>query len=227
MRDLRDIRNKRFQRRRRHQRHYLLLLLVVVVIVVIIIFAVSKIKKKTSMSNLTPGNIYTQENKVSSPQEGKEKSKAEESKEDTAVNPESFTFYKVLNSKEGEIVPLTEGIPKPGKKEDSEIKTPMDEKMSEIKKDMDKNIELGVKKEGVYTVQVAAFSNESKANEVISRLKLQGYAPYLIKESRGEDDKRGRLYKVRVGRFPSVVDAQEVARVLNKNGYETYVIKAE
>ncbi len=225
LREFRGIRNKRFQRRRSSSKRRLFSVLIGIVIIGTgVMFVVSKVKTKSSQTELTPGKIYTQEGREDIPQGENGTSADKGPEEETTISPESFTFYKVLNSKEGDIVPLSGDMAKPAKKEEREIKIPADEKISEIEKEIDKNLEKNLRRDNVYAVQVAALSNESAANEVMFRLKLQGYAPYLIK---GDDKKGERLYKVRVGRFSSIVDAQEVARVLKKDGYDTYVIKAE
>lgn len=228
LRELRSIRDQRFKRRHNSlRRRFLFALVVSAAIGIGIILIVPKVKTKPSTTELSPGKIYTkgdQQKLEDIPPKGIGKSDLKEPEKEAPADPESFTFYKVLNSKEGDIVPLTGDIPKPVKEDEGEIKPPQHEEISEIEKEMDKNIEKRVKRDDVYAVQVAALSNESTANGIVSRLKLQGYAPYLIKE---EDKKGGRLYKIRVGRFPSIVDAQEVAKVLKKDGYATYVIKGE
>lgn len=227
MRELRNIRDKRYQRTHRGRGRRLLFIVIAAAVAGIgILLIVSKVKTRLpNAGDLTPGKIYTKE--YQQKEEGVSPKNAEMpategSKEGDLVDPESFTFYKVLN-KEEDLVPL-ENMQKPVKKESHEIKTPRDEKMSRLEKEMEKNIGENAPKNEIYTVQVVALGNESAVNEVISKLKAQGYAPYIIKD---DEQREKRLYKIRVGKFLSIVDAQEVAKVLKKDGYDTYVIKTE
>lgn len=228
MRELRNIRDKKRYKRRHPAKGWRLLFIIIAAAVAGtgILLTVSKVKTPLpNAGDLTPGKIYTKESKqkeTEAPFRNAETPATEGSKGGDPAAPESFTFYKVLN-KEEDIVPL-ENMQKPVKKESHEIKTPRDEKMSRIEKEMGKNIRGNTLKNEIYTVQVAALGNESAVNEVISKLKSQGYAPYVFKE---DEQRERRLYKIRVGKFLSIVDAQEVAKVLKKDGYDTFVIKTE
>ncbi len=227
MRELRNIRDKRYKRRHPARGRRLWFIIIAAAIAGTgILLTVSKVKTPLpNAGDLTPGKIYTKESKqeeAEASSRNAETLETEGSKAGDPATPESFTFYNVLN-KEEDIVPL-ENMQKPVKKENHEIKTPRDEKMSRIEKEMEKNIGGNTLKNEIYTVQVAAFGNESAANEVMSKLKSQGYAPYVFKE---DVQKAKRLYKIRVGKFLSIVDAQEVAKVLKKDGYDTFVIKTE
>lgn len=228
MRELRSLRDKRFKKRRKGLGRWSLLFLILVVAAGAGVFLiVSKEEEKTPPTDLMSGRIYMKgrqqgtENAV--PPKGK-KTETERPKEETPVNLESFTFYKVLNSREGEVVPLTGDAPKSEKGKEDEIRNPQQEKILQIEKEIEKGLEKKARRDEVYTVQVAALSSETKATGVVSKLKSEGYESYLLKE---DVQKGTRLYKVRVGRFVSMVDAQEVAKLLKRNGYETYVIKAE
>lgn len=225
---MRSMRDKRFKKRRKGLGRWALLFLILVVVAGTSLFWIlSKEEKTPPPADLTSGQIYMkgrqQGTEDAVPPKGK-KAETERPKEETPVNPESFTFYKVLNSKEGEIVPLTGDVPKSEKGKEDEIRNPQQEKILQMEKEIDKGLEKKVRKDEVYTVQVAALSSEPKATGVVSKLKTEGYESYLVKE---DVQKGARLYKVRVGRFVSMVDAQGVAKLLKRNGYETYVIKAE
>jgi len=228
VRELRNLRDKRFKKRRKSSGWRSLLFLILVVVAGAGLFwTLSKEEKKPLPTDLTSGRIYMkgqqQGTEGAAPAERKG-AEAEQPKIEAPVNPESFTFYKVLNSKEGEIVPLTGDVPKSEKGKEDEIRDPQQEKILQMEKEIGRGLEKKARKDEIYTVQVAAFSSESKATGVMSKLKSEGYESYLLKE----DVRKGpRLYKVRVGRFVSMVDAQEVAKLLKRNGYETFVIKSE
>lgn len=228
MRELRNIRDKKRYKRRHPARGRRLWFIIIAAAVAGTGTLLTVSKVKTPLPNagdLAPGKIYTKESKQNETEvssRNAETPATEGSKAGAPAAPESFTFYKVLNKKE-DIVPL-ENMQKPVKKESHEIKTPRDEKMSQIEKEVERNIEKNTPRNEIYTVQVAALSSESAATEVIYKLKSQGYAPYVFKE---DEQKTKRLYKIRVGKFLSIVDAQEVAKVLKKDGYDTFVIKTE
>lgn len=208
MRELKNIKGSRFNKRRSgfNARH-LLALAIGTVVIAAIVLTVSKVKTKTLSSDMTPGKIYLKEY---------------QQKQKETPDSESFTFYKSLDGKEGQIVPLSGNVSATEKKTEGDAKPPQPEKILQIEEKIDKNIENMVKKENIYTVQIAALSNEPTANEVISKIKQLGYSPYLVRE----DDNNGKkLIKVRVGRFSSIVDAQSIANVLKQGGYDTYVIK--
>lgn len=219
MREIRNIRDKKFGTVGSSiKRRILFLLIIGAVAGAAAIFTLTKVKTKPTPVDLTSGNIYMDEDQQAS---GEAASQNDETGE-TAPSHESFTFYKALKSKEGEIVPLTGDARTTDKKTGSEIKDPQQDKLQRMIEGLDKDLEKRVKIDDFYTVQVAALSNESKANEVMFKLKVDGYTPHLIKE---DNEKGRRLYKVRVGRFVSIVDAQDLAKRLKKNGYDTYVIK--
>lgn len=207
MRELKNIKGSRFNKRRSgFNAGYLLALAIGIVVIAAIVLTVAKVKPKTLSTELTPGKIYLKEY---------------QQKQKEAPDSESFTFYKSLEGKEGQIVPLSGNIPMTERKAETDAKPPQPDKILQIEEKIDKNIENMVKKENIYTVQVAALSSESTINEVVSKLKQLGYSPYLIRE----DDNNGKkLIKVRIGRFSSIVDAQAIANVLKQGGYDTYVI---
>ena len=190
-------------------------MIVSVVAGIVVMFILTKEETRKPATDLASGKIYMQE---------RQQKRKDIPQVPPPSNPESFTFYKILNSKKDDIVPLNIDNSKIEKKEEHDIKDPQQEKMQQIEKEMERDIEKRGKKDDVYTVQVAALTNESTANEVISRLKLYGYESYLIKV---EEQKGRSLYKVRVGTFVSIVDAQDVAKLLKRVGFDTYVVKAD
>ncbi|MDD5434767.1 MAG: SPOR domain-containing protein [Nitrospira sp.] len=216
-------------------------LIACIVLVIAAALTVSKIRTGKISSDLTPGKIYLKEfhqrHKEPVKSEGSENKPADgdvnKDGKDDPGSSDSFTFYKSLNGKEGRIIPLSVNVPKTdkNKKEDAEAKPPQPEKILQPEKmlqieekidKIDKNIEKIVKKENYYTVQIAAYSSEETANDIITKLKKIGHSPYLVRES---DVNGKKLIKVRVGRFSSAVDAQSVAKALKQGGYDTYVIK--
>lgn len=208
MGELKNIKGSRFNKRRSgFSTGHMLALAIGIVVIAAILLTVSKVKTKTLSSELTPGKIYLKEYKQ---------------KQKETPDSESFTFYKSLDGKEGQIVPLSGNVSAAEKKAEGDAKPPQPEKILQIEENIDKNLENMVQKENIYTVQIAALSSESIANEVISKIKQLGYSPYLVRE----DDNNGKkLLKVRVGRFSSIVAAQSIANVLKQGGYDPYVIK--
>jgi cell division septation protein DedD len=63
--------------------------------------------------------------------------------------------------------------------------------------------------EGKFSLQAAAFPNESGANEYAEKLKQAGVPSYVVPADVAH---RGRWFRVRVGRFNSAEDAQRFAR---------------
>ncbi|HWN99275.1 MAG TPA: SPOR domain-containing protein [Blastocatellia bacterium] len=61
---------------------------------------------------------------------------------------------------------------------------------------------------GRYSLQAAAFPNETGANEFCERLKRAGVPAYVVS---AEIAGRGRWFRVRVGRFETVQDAEKFA----------------
>jgi cell division septation protein DedD len=57
-----------------------------------------------------------------------------------------------------------------------------------------------------YTLQVAAFRTEARAQRLVQQLAAKGYQPYVVRQN--------AWYLVRVGQFPSQEAAQEQARLL-------------
>ncbi|MBI5192063.1 MAG: SPOR domain-containing protein [Nitrospirae bacterium] len=216
---------------------YLFFLIIAAAIIVTIAVTVSKVKTKTLASDITPGKIllkeigqtrkapHTEDNSGVKPLDGQADGQVNNDKKEGETTPDSFTFYKSLNGREGKIIPLSGAVEKAEKEkkgEDAEVKTIQPEKILQVEEKIDKNIEKIVKKENIFSVQIAAFSSESTASDIINRLKQFGHSPYLVRE----EDKNGKkLIKVRVGRFASMTEAQSVANALKKDGYDTYVIK--
>ena len=219
MRDFRTISGRRLGKRESSfNPRVLFVLIIAAVIIVTIAVTVSKVKTKTLASDITPGKIL-----LKGVEQRQRVPDADDSED--VKTPDSFTFYKSLNGRESNIIPLSGSAEKSEKEnhgEDAEVKSLQPEKILQVEEKIDKNIEKIVKKENIFTVQIAAFSSESTASDIINRLKQFGHAPYLVRE----EDKNGKkLIKVRVGRFVSPAEAQSVANALKKDGYDTYVIK--
>ncbi len=67
----------------------------------------------------------------------------------------------------------------------------------------------------VYTIQVGAFRNKIYADNLLLRLKRQGYPAYL---SRSEN-----LYRVRVGQYNQLDQAVDMEQRLKNRGYTTFL----
>ena len=75
-----------------------------------------------------------------------------------------------------------------------------------------------------YTVQVGAFKEQKKAQELLHKLKNKKYPAYLIKVDLG---KKGIWYRVRVGQFLSKQEANKQAYLLAKEiGIKGFVTKS-
>lgn len=238
MRDFRNISGRRFRTNGRIFNPRILYGLIIAAgIIVTIVVTVSKVKTKTLSSDVTPGKILLKEAElihkgrqsveIADDSGGVKTSDGQNNNDNKTgeVPLDSFTFYKSLNGRESNVIPLSGTAVKAEKEkkgEDTEVKAIQPEKILQVEEKIDKNIEKIVKKENIFTVQIAAFSSESTASDIINRLKQIGHSPYLVRE----EDKNGKkLIKVRVGRFISMAEAQSVANALKKDGYDTYVIK--
>ena len=67
----------------------------------------------------------------------------------------------------------------------------------------------------LYTVQVGAFRNKIYADNLLLRLKRQGYPAYI--------DFANNLYRVRVGRYPMLDQAVDMEQRLKNRGYTTFL----
>ncbi len=66
-----------------------------------------------------------------------------------------------------------------------------------------------------YTVQVGAFRNKIYADNLLLRLKRQGYPAYI--------DFANNLYRVRVGQYPMLDQAVDMEQRLKMRGYTTFL----
>lgn len=182
-------------------------LIMIFILAVIVYF----LRKKPGGVNvdLKPGNIYT-------------KVKDQEQNTDAEEGTNDFTFYKVLNSKEGDVIPFKVEPSKPDADRNKYKEPPVDKKTERIDSEIVKEIESRDNEGIIYTVQIAALKQEKAADEIAGLIRSKGFAPYIIR-----DDKSASIpiFKVRVGKFLSIVDANEVASVLKREGFATYVMK--
>ncbi len=224
MRELRHITKKRIKKKSLNKGAIVAVLLIFILILAGAYSFMTKEGRRVS-PDLTPGNIYTDSRGQNEGRDtGKDVNTGEGSQGDEGVEKKSedFTFYKVLNSKEGEVAPLNVE-PSRSELDKEEYKVPGNDKKTDyIDTEIVKKIESRDKDEIVYTVQIGALRQERAANELAAQIRSRGYAPYITRyNSPGSPP----VYKVRIGRFLSMVDAQEVAAVLKREGFGTYVIK--
>ena len=66
-----------------------------------------------------------------------------------------------------------------------------------------------------YTVQVGLFRNKVYADNLLLRLKRQGYPAYL--------DSSNGLYRVRVGNYDELDQAVDMEQRLKNRGYTTFL----
>jgi len=243
LRELRHI-TKKQQRKRPLNKGIIAAIVAAFIIVLIGAFAFLKMKGGRVSVELSPGNIYTDNKEQKEQGSTKEDSDtmAEEAGEKEPAKVDDFTFYKVLNSKEGEIMPLkvepsnslansmanspakplvkSPDKPLPGMEPNAGYH--QDEKIEKIDREIVKKIESKDTEGIIYTVQIGALRQEKAADELAGGLRSKGFAPYISKESSSGGS---HVYKVRIGKFLSIIDAQEVAAVLKREGYATYVLK--
>jgi len=247
LRELRHI-TKKQQRKRPLNKGVIAAIAAAFIIILVGAFAFLKMKDGRVSVELSPGNIYTDNKEQKEQGSTKEDSDtmAEEAGEKESAKVDDFTFYKVLNSKEGEIMPLkvepsnslanslanplTKPLakspnkpldkPLPGMEPNAE--SHQDERIDKIDREIVKKIESKDTEGIIYTVQIGALRQEKAADELAGGLRSKGFAPYISKESSSGGS---HVYKVRIGKFLSIIDAQEVAAVLKREGYATYVLK--
>jgi rare lipoprotein A len=79
------------------------------------------------------------------------------------------------------------------------------------------------KKSGIYTIQVAAFSERDNAEYLRKGLKLNHKKVYVMEKwVNGE-----RFYRVRIGKFSTEDKARSYSEILSEEGYEANVIPFE
>lgn len=228
MRELRHITKKQLKKRPFNKG---LIIAVVLACILILIGAFAFLRTKSGhvSVDISPGNIYTggKEQKQEKPPEEDSNTIAVESAKEESAKTDDFTFYKVLNSKEGDTLPLNVETSKSDHSKSLPEKEPYAEphhveRMEKIDSDIVKKIESKGKEGIIYTVQIGVLSQEKTANELSGNLRAKGFAPYISKENSSGSSS---VYKVRIGKFLSMVDAQDVAAVLKREGYATYVLK--
>ncbi len=223
MRELRHISKKQLKKRQ-FNKGIILVGILGFFIILAGAFAYLRPGVKRVSVDLTPGNIYSDnkaQNQQRSPEEDSN-SVAMASGQDASAKNDNFTFYKVLNSKEGDIIPLNVQPSKSVPQIEQYAEPRQDEKMERIDSEIVKKIESRDKEDMIYTIQIGALRQEKAANELASNIRSKGFAPYITKENSSGTPP---VYKVMIGKFLSMVDAQEVAAVLKREGYATYVLK--
>ena len=210
MREIRNFRKNNFNKKKSTRTIYFIAILAFS-FVIAVVFIVLKTRGGTLSHDLTPGNIYTGD-----------KQQDHHMPADEEKGTDDFTFYKVLNSKEGDITPLDVEPEKSTIEKEQDVEVLHEEKMSKIDGEIARKITDKSKDNIVYTVQLGALKQESAANELAGKLRSRGFAPYITNENSAG---RAPVFKIRIGKFLSMVDAQEVAEVLKREGYGTYVLR--
>ncbi|MEK6560806.1 MAG: SPOR domain-containing protein [Nitrospirota bacterium] len=223
MREIRNFRKTKFNKNKTNRTIYFIAILAFS-FVIAVVFIVLKTRGGTLSHDLTPGNIYTGDKQQDDHMPADEEmgtTSAESEQNDPSIQ-DDFTFYKVLNSKEGDITPLDVEPEKSTIEKEKDVEVLHEEKMSKIDGEIVRKIVDKSKDDIVYTVQLGALKQESAANELAGKLRSRGFAPYITKENSAG---RAPVFKIRIGKFLSMVDAQEVAEVLKREGYGTYVLR--
>lgn len=223
MREIRNFRKTRFNKNKSNRTIYFIAILAFS-FVIAVVFIVLKTRGGTLSHDLTPGNIYTGDKQQDDHMPAGEEmgTTSAESEQKAPSIQDNFTFYKVLNSKEGDITPLDVEPEKSNIENEKDVEVLHEEKMSKIDGEIVRKIVDKSKDNIVYTVQLGALKQESAANELAGKLRSRGFAPYITKENSAG---RAPVFKIRIGKFLSMVDAQEVAEVLKREGYGTYVLR--
>jgi cell division protein FtsN len=223
LREIRNFRKTKFNKKKSNRTIYFIAILAFS-FVIAVVFIVLKTRGGTLSHDLTPGNIYTGDKQQDHHMPADEEmgtTSAESEQNDPSIQ-DDFTFYKVLNSKEGDITPLDVEPEKSTIEKGKDVEVLHEEKMLKIDGEIVRKIADKSKDSIVYTVQLGALKQESAANELAGKLRSRGFAPYITKENSAG---RAPVFKIRIGKFLSMVDAQEVAQVLKREGYGTYVLR--
>ena len=223
MRELRHITKKQL-RKRPFNKGLIIGVVLAFILILTGVFVLLRTKGGGMSVDLSAGNIYTgnkEQQRQSSPEEDSNTVTGESGKEESAKT-DDFTFYKVLNSKEGDITPLNVEPSKSLSGSEPNTESHKREKMEKIDEEIVRKIETKDKEGIIYTIQIGALTQEKAANELSGNLRAKGFAPYISKDNGSGSSP---VYKVRIGKFLSMVDAQDVAAVLKREGYATYVLK--
>ena len=107
MREIRNFRKTKFNKNKSNRTIYFIAILAFS-FVIAVVFIVLKTRGGTLSHDLTPGNIYTGDKQQDDHMPaGEEKgTTSAESEQKAPSTQDNFTFYNVLNSKEGDITPL-------------------------------------------------------------------------------------------------------------------------
>lgn len=113
---------------------------------------------------------------------------------------------------------------KPEKTDNKEEKKQKEKPKAEAKNKIAKKEKIKAdssSKEKRFTLQIAAFKEKDKAEDVAGSLKKKGYEPYIVPVTISD---KGVWYRVRIGRFSTRPDAQNVqAKLKNSEGISSFI----
>jgi len=91
------------------------------------------------------------------------------------------------------------------------------------KKEILKKVEAQPKSKGVYTVQLASFKTENRAQKILEELNKKGYSSaYIISKNLGT---KGTWYRVYVGNFENKMQASEFLAKIKPEYKSSFIIK--
>lgn len=113
---------------------------------------------------------------------------------------------------------------KPEKTDNKEEKKQKEKPKAEVKNKIAKKEKIKAdssSKEKRFTLQIAAFKEKDKAEDVAGSLKKKGYEPYIVPVTISD---KGVWYRVRIGRFSTRPDAQNLqAKLKNSEGISSFI----
>ena len=160
-------------------------------------------------------------------QNGKEPSPLKQQKTEERVQKKEEKIQKTEDKgqkKEEKEQKTAEKSQKSEKTDNKEEKKQKEKSKAEVKNKIAKKEKIKAdssSKEKRFALQIAAFKEKDKAEDVAGSLKKKGYEPYIVPVTIPE---KGIWYRVRIGRFATRPDAQNIqARLKNSEGISSFI----
>jgi len=132
-------------------------------------------------------------------------------KESVGVIPkEDLTFFKTLKEKEGKGKNSVALTPKKGSRTARAPTAGQERALLSVP--------------GLYTIQVASFSEREGADALARKLRQKGYDAYV---TTAELSEKGRWFRVRVGHFSTALEAKNAAEALHRNERLSFFVASE
>ena len=79
-----------------------------------------------------------------------------------------------------------------------------------------------IKGNSPFVIQAYSFQNKTRAEAIVSILKSQGYAAYILMSDLGE---KGIWYRVRVGEYKNQKEAEQALEKLKKDEHDGFITR--